>query len=186
MYTQWNWSQVLFFFSFFPSARNKIYRPTGGSSTSTERKQRGLRGGTDKTLKEELFSGQACLFLTPPGQEVNVACYQAYNESPRDVVRCHNVRRTKPLPRPCVSIPELISLVFVNNINDLHSRKEEEHGDKRYKYKLSFESIWNAVCVSINPLLSALVTSSRTITSDRTVYNNLSLSFWTRRYDVTG
>ena len=31
----------------------------------------------------------------------------------------------------------------------------------------------------------ALATGSRTITSDRAVYNNSSLSFWTRLYDVT-
>ena len=28
-------------------------------------------------------------------------------------------------------------------------------------------------------------TGSRTITSDQTVYNNLSLSFWTRQNDIT-
>ena len=32
----------------------------------------------------------------------------------------------------------------------------------------------------------ALVTGSRTITSDQTVYNNSSISFRTRRYDIVG
>lgn len=62
-------------FFFFP-ARNKICKisglSTGTRRRADERKQRewgeGGGGGTDKTLKEELFSTRAC-FLTPHERE---------------------------------------------------------------------------------------------------------------------
>lgn len=48
--------------------------PAGGPSTRTRcgvwmNENKENRGGIDKTLKEELFSARACLFLTPRGQE---------------------------------------------------------------------------------------------------------------------